>query len=182
MEKVLYLILLFIFSNCSNKSNITIDKIKSSNISLFENVTIEARDFKEGKPRAYFFTKEIKDTKYLLPNITAFDCKIEDSLCFQKYTDKKFNIVAFAKANNIKEQEIYKHTSNYIIDVIREFENIGVHKIMSNELIGSCIIFFLEEKRFIAYVSNKKEVNNKFWQAKFNQKNKLGKNWYYGVY
>ncbi|WP_299187067.1 hypothetical protein [uncultured Aquimarina sp.] len=183
MKKLIILLIPVFLLSCSSTEKHTeelIEKISSSKVELFKNVKIEARDYNNGVPRAFFFTKELNGKEYLLPNFLAINCKLEDSLCFKNYTDKNFDIVSFAKANNVDRKKAFKYTEEYIESVVKEYEKIGVYKILSSSQIGDCIIFYINQDEFLAYVQDINKVFNNFWKTNFDKKNKISKKWYYG--
>ncbi|MFC5046662.1 hypothetical protein [Aquimarina hainanensis] len=183
MKTIVYIFLAIFLLGCANTDNNTeaIHRIKSGNFRVFKNIMIQARNHQKDKPIAYFFTKEINKKKFLLPNLSLFNCKLNDSTCFKKHTNKKFDIDGFIKASNIKNNnDVHQYTYNFIKEVITEYEKTGVQKIISNSDIGNCIIFYLNEKYFLAYVPEISNVYNVFWKNSFNDKNKIDKYWYSG--
>ena len=174
---------LLISCNTQNKEmNNTVIKIKSCNVSLFKGVRMEARDKKDGIYRVPFFSKEVGDTLYLLPNYTYYGCSTNDINCLAKATKKEYNTIEFAKANGIEDKkEGLNYTGKYIDLIISEYNKIGVREILSDSKIGECVIFYLDKEHYMAYVFDKDKIYNEHWKSMFIYQNQICKNWFSNI-
>jgi len=185
MKYLLILSVVFLLFSCEaqeKKMNEIVSKIKSCNVSLFKGVRLEARDKKNGIYRVPFFSKEIGDTLYLLPNYSYYGCSTNDTSCLEIATKKEFNVLEFAKANGIEnKKEALIYTGKYIDEVIAEYEKIGVKEILSDSKIGECVIFYLDKEHYLSYVYDTNKIYNQYWKSKFISKNKIDKKWYSNI-
>lgn len=181
-------ILTFVVISCNTNQELDFQQIskslESKKIEMFYNMRISYRNSdNEGNPVVYFFTKEINGNKYLLPNYKLFDCNILDKECLSKHSKKQFSVKEFAIANGIEnDEQIRIFTENFVDNTINEFKKLNVNSVLSDSKIGECIIFYIDDKNYIAYVPNLNNIYNELWESKFINENMIKEKWYYGQY
>lgn len=183
MKKIIYILFLFLMISCKKEDNLLekIAIIEKSNIEVFKNVSIKATQIKDNKYKVSFFTVAVDNKNYQLPNFQFFDCKTGDTICLRNFTPRKVDLLEFGYANGYKDKnEGYKFTSDYIENVMREYNKINIYKVSSNPSIGDAVIFYYEENNYIAYIPDISKVKNESWKERINEKNKIKQNWYKG--
>jgi hypothetical protein len=184
MKNILIIFILLLVSCNSQEENIelSISNIKDSNFELFNGVTIEARNEKDGIYKAPFLTKELNGKEYLLPNFLHHGCTIPEKECLEKISTKKFDILEFHSDNNPDSTvDAYTFANEYTLPIFNEFEKLRAYYIISDSSIGNCIIFLLNEDYYLAFVPNIEDIINDFWKSKFAEENKIEDNWYFGT-
>jgi hypothetical protein len=185
MKYLLISLVVFLLFSCEaqeKKMNEIASRIKSCNVNLFKGVRMEASHKKNGIYRVPYFSKEIGDTLYLLPNYSFFGCSTNDTSCLELATKKKYNLIEFAKVNGIvSKKEALIYTGRYIDEVIAEYEKIGVIDILSDSKIGECVIFYLDKEHYVAFVYDTDKIYTEYWKSKFIPQNKIASNWYSNI-
>jgi hypothetical protein len=160
-------------SNCDEKC--IIDNLKAKELNTFMGISIESRKKQGGKYIAYKFIKEWKDRRFTLPNFNYYsETQIKDP--------KLFDVTQYAAANNIKEKDALDFVRNYSSAIMKEYESMGVYKIFSSHKEGEFIIFFIDEKKFVAYVSDKNQIYSEFWKEKLSSSKEIELHWLLGEY
>jgi hypothetical protein len=178
---LLIISIIFFFTSCKRDTYQVKDiykRIKTSDYEIFFGIRIEARKKNGDIYEAPFFTKELNNVKYLLPNYTYHNCKINDTVCVYKKSNKKFDIIEFAEANEINRKKALEYTGKYIEKVLNEYSKIGVREVLSDSKIGNCIIFYYQDHNYIAYVPDINKINNEYWKSRFVPSNKIDDKWY----
>jgi len=186
MKKIFYLLAIILFLNSCNDNSRhekLISRIKNSNYMLFFGVTMEARNTVNEKVKAPFLTKEINGKRYLLPNFNYYNCQkpLEKCLRMKKIT-KKFDIEKYnLKFNENKDVDAYTFTYNSTNAIFKEFEHLNVYRVLSRSSIGNCIIFYINENEYLAYVPDVNSLKNYYWISRFKKDKKEGKYWHSGT-
>lgn len=180
MRNIGLLIMVSVVLSCG-KTNITneeiISKIQNSNYKIFYGVTTEARNEMDGVFKTPFLKKEIDGQSYLLPNFEYYECEEPVQECLPK----GFDIEKFYELNITKtSQEPHKFVRDYTTPIFKEFEKIRVYRILSRSSIGECIIFYIDENNYVAYVPDIEKIHNELWKLRFVPDNKIGEHWYAG--
>jgi len=187
MKKLFVFLMILILCSCKKDNtdliNQKIYQIQNSEFQIFEGITIESRYKKDSIFKAPSLFKELEGEKYFLPNYSYYGCNDSNyKECLERITNHKFDIIAFSKKNNIEDENMsYDYVKEYTNNIFDHYEKINVPYILSKESIGNCIIFYIGEHNFLAYVPDRKEILNTFWLALFNEDNLVSKNWYSGV-
>ncbi|MFD0963207.1 hypothetical protein [Pseudofulvibacter geojedonensis] len=185
MKFYLFIVFFVVLISCNknqDKSNNSLELIKSSNVTLFEDVSIEARKIVEGKHISPFFKKYKNGKEYLLPNFEYYGCNIELVNCLKENTNKKFDIISYATSKGKDSLTAYDFVNEYSKTVNTEFEKLNIKSIVSKPNIGECVIYFINEKEYVAYVPDINMVKNTNWRNRFNKKKPIDNFWYQGEY
>ena len=179
--KILLLILLTLFCSCKN-TNQHLDKkisiIQNSNFELFEGVRIESRYIKDGIHQAPFFTKQLNNRNYFLPNASYYGCDFGDFKCLEKATEVGSDPIDFAYENNVSKEKANIFIGDYTKKIIREFEKLRLSQVLSDSKIGDCLIFFLKDNYRLIHVNIPSEIYNSYWKTEILKAEKINQRWY----
>ena len=173
---ILTTLLLVIIFSCNKNEKIHLQNLMSRNYGLFMGLSIEARKKDNNKFVAYKFSREFKNQRYSLPNFKYYsETQIKNPLLF--------DVMKYAAANDIvSEKNALTFVKSYSDSVMTEYERLGVYKIFSSYKQGDFIVFFLNEKEFLAYIPDTSRIYSDFWKNKLRVSKSIERNWVIGNY
>lgn len=180
IQKKYILVILFLLYHCTaHKHNTPVKvmdvfkQLKNTNLTIFKNIHIESRLYRDYKHVAFSFSKTLNGKVYAIPNFfypsiyATYACDVEN----------------YALQHGIKnELKAYNFVQNYSSTVISEYEKTGVYAIQHNSNLGDIIIFYLDNENYIAYAPDTSKIYNKFWKRCLTSSKRINDVWYTGEY
>lgn len=159
-----------------SKAKYVYELAKNKNVDILFNVVVKPRGKNpiDSTNKVYIIAININNDVQLKLPVWSNNTSVSDA---DSFFIKNQSI--YGKYFELPESELYDSIKNYSSSIVNLYNLLGVHEIISRPDLGKMIIFNIDNKTQIVYISDSTKIYHKFWKNYIMCDKRFDENWYY---